>query len=149
MHIAKMEHYCNTFFVGKFRQCFINIAVTIQAGEILDPVNPPFFPFHPFHHHSLYLTSPFLPPFSPFIPSITSHHTKPPIFIPLFPLSSPLSPFTITNIPFPSPLFPFHHLHHHEFTIPKVCREGFLFLPCNNQPSPRVPKYIKRITIKF
>ena len=30
----------------------------------------------------------------------------------------------------------------------KVCREGFLFLPCNNKPSPRVAKYIKRTTIK-
>ncbi len=36
----------------------------------------------------------------------------------------------------------------HCFDFEDLCREGFLFLPCNNQPSPRVPKYTKRITIK-
>ncbi len=37
-----------------------------------------------------------------------------------------------------------------QFLLPKykLCREGFLFLPCNNQPSPRVAKYTKRTTIK-
>ncbi len=33
--------------------------------------------------------------------------------------------------------------------LDQLCREGFIFLPCNNQPTPRVAKYIKRTTRKY
>ena len=32
---------------------------------------------------------------------------------------------------------------------PWMCREGFIFLPCNNQPTPRVANNIKRTARKY